>query len=96
MNDYLINNINFEAVDGANIEESDREMLVTICRDIQRNPMHWEELRRVKLKVFPLDIWDSWFDDLEALEKKYKITILLPVTWEQLEDRARRIRKATL
>ena len=81
MKDYIINNINFEAINGAEMDESGKRVLGPICEDIQRNPGLWEMFRRIKMGEFYPYISDSWFDELAEIEAKYNISILLPISW---------------
>lgn len=67
----------------------DISVLRPILEEIKNRPAHWEWLRRMKFNESKQFIGETWHDDLEQIERKYKINILLPVTFEQLEQRAK-------
>jgi len=89
MNNKFLNNINYEAINGVKMTKKDKAMLDLICEDIKNEPARWQWFygsRKHKLKS---GISGGYFDELNKIEKKNKIIILLPITLEQCEEWAR-------
>ena len=94
MNEYKINNINYEAIKGVKMTKEDEQLLKLICEDAEKDPALWEMLRKNKSNNFKGRLWCSWFDDLCRIEEKYKVKILLPVSWKQLQQWGRIIKQS--
>jgi hypothetical protein len=89
MQNIKLNNINYEAIKGVKMSKKDKVLLNEIFEDIKNRPASWQAFwggRKYKLMC---RVSGGYYDELDRIEKKYKINILLPITLEQYDEWAR-------